>query len=67
MSQATFNQRRALFNMHSALGWTVKGIRDMSFEQASAAIDKAKKAIQEKGFARKNDGGDGLGDDCGEW
>jgi hypothetical protein len=55
---ATFNQRRALFNMHRALGWDLRGIRDMSFEEASAAIDKAKEAIGLHGIINNNcDGG----------
>jgi ABC-type tungstate transport system permease subunit len=47
---ATFNQRRALFNMHTYLGWDCKGIRDMTFEEASAAIDKAKAEFVKRGF-----------------
>lgn len=53
MSGATFNQRRALFNMRSALGQDVRGIRNMTFEEASAAIEKAQKEIDEQGFPEK--------------
>lgn len=47
---ATFKQRKALHNMHTALGWTTKGIRDMTIEEASAAIGKAKEHIEKYGF-----------------
>jgi hypothetical protein len=51
---ATFNQRRALFNMRTALGQDVRGIRNMTFEQASAAIDEAQKEIDTNGFPKNN-------------
>ena len=47
---ATFKQRMALDNMYSALGWSTKGIRDMTIVEASEAIDKTKKHINEHGF-----------------
>ena len=50
---STLNQRMALFNMHAALGWDLKGIRDMSFEEASKAIDKASKHIDKSGFPKR--------------
>lgn len=54
INQSTFNQRRALHNMHTALGWDVRGIRDMTFDQASAAIKKAQEEIDKNGFPNKN-------------
>jgi hypothetical protein len=51
---ATFNQRRALHNMHTALEWDLHGIRGMTFEQASEAIDKAKAEFVKRGFETKN-------------
>ena len=47
---STIGQRTALFHMHLALKWDLKGIRDMSFEEASVAIEKAKKYIKYIGF-----------------
>lgn len=52
---ATFSQRKALFNMHTALGWPVKGIRDMTKEEASKAIDKAKQHINKHGWPRRKE------------
>ncbi|HUS99512.1 MAG TPA: hypothetical protein VMY59_04245 [Candidatus Thermoplasmatota archaeon] len=49
-SQSTLKQRIALENMHRALGWSMAGVRDMTKAEASAAIDKAKKHIDEHGF-----------------
>jgi hypothetical protein len=51
-NSATFAQRKSLYKMHAALGWELKGIRDMTIEEASIAIDKAKKYIRENGFPR---------------
>jgi hypothetical protein len=39
--------------MRSALGQDVRGIRNMTFEEASAAIEKAQKEIDEQGFPEK--------------
>jgi hypothetical protein len=50
---ATFNQRRALFNMYSALkkpNSEIAKIRKMQFHEASEAIFNAKKEIELKGF-----------------
>ena len=52
---ATFEQRRAVFNMYSALGWDVRGVHSMTKEEASAAIEKAQKEIDTKGFPKRND------------
>jgi hypothetical protein len=52
---STFNQRKALFNMYSALGWDLKGIREMTKEQASAAIQEAQKYIDEHGFPHSDE------------
>jgi hypothetical protein len=54
---ATFKQRSYLYNLHTALGWPVVGIRDMSVEHASDAIAKAKAALEEKkgAFASKEE------------
>ena len=65
---ATFKQRMALTNMHNALGWSTVGIRDMTIAEASKAIDKAKKHIDENGFPQRenrNSNPDGFGDDAG--
>jgi hypothetical protein len=50
---STLSQRMALFNMYTALRWDLKGIRDMSFEEASKAIDKASKHIDKSGFPKR--------------
>ena len=52
---ATFEQRRAVFNMYSALGWDVRGVHSMTKEQASEAIEKAQKEIDSKGFPKRSD------------
>ena len=64
---ATFNQRMALSNMYAAMGKSTKGIRDMTVEEASRAIDAAKKEIDAKGFRRAVTDNDGLPDDCADW
>lgn len=53
---ATFNQRRALFNMWTALHEKdkLKTVHKLTFEQASAEIDKAKKQIEKKGFPQQD-------------
>lgn len=50
---ATFKQRKALHNMYTALGWSTKGIRDMTIAEASEAIGKAKAHIDEHGFPER--------------
>jgi len=67
MPGATFKQRTALFNMYSATGRSVVGIRDMAMDEASRAIDEVKKEIAAKGFKKTNTTSDGLGDDPAEW
>ena len=52
---ATFAQRRAVFNMFTALGWDVRGVHSMTKEQASEAIEKAQKEIDSKGFPKRSD------------
>jgi hypothetical protein len=47
---STIGQRTALFHMYQALKWDVRGIRDMSFEEASEAIKNAKEYIKNNGF-----------------
>jgi hypothetical protein len=59
--EATFNQRRALHNMYTALEKDVRPIRAMTKEQASAAISEAQKEIDERGFPRD----DSQDDECG--
>jgi hypothetical protein len=49
---ATFKQRSALFNLHSALGWDLKGIRDLTKSQAGAKIEYALQYIKDKGFPK---------------
>ena len=55
---ATFNQRRALHNMYTALkkpmSETAK-IRTMSAVQASTAIRAAKREIEERGFPKEDE------------
>ena len=53
--------------MYTALGRSVVGIRDMTVEEASRAIDEAKKEIAAKGFHNANKTDDGLGDDPANW
>jgi hypothetical protein len=53
--QATFNQRRALFNMRRALKWDLVGIRDMTFEEASEAIKECKEEFIRRGFETSNE------------
>ena len=43
---ATFAQRRAVFNMFTALGWDVRGVHSMTKEQASEAIEKAREVMK---------------------
>lgn len=60
---ATLKQRIALTNMHNALGWEVKGIRDLSKQAASEKIDYAMKYIEQHGFPNKANGIDHNGVD----
>ena len=66
MSNATFNQRKALHNMYTALGRSTTGIRDMTFEEASTAIDETQKYIKENGFPKDEPiESDGFGHSAG--
>lgn len=49
---ATFNQRRALFNMYTALGWDRTPIRKMSKFEASRAMKDALEEIEDRGFPK---------------
>jgi len=51
---ATFNQRKALFNMLQALNKDVRCVRDLSKFEASRLIDELKKEIEETGFPEHN-------------
>lgn len=64
---STLPQRMAVENMYKALGKSTMGIRDMTFNQASKAIDDCKKEIAKKGFPKPRVDGDGLSDDPAEW
>lgn len=55
---ATFFQRKAIFNMRQALGRSVAGIKDLSFQQASVEIERLKAAIREDGFAPREESTD---------
>ena len=55
MNDSTFGQRRAIFNMRSALGEDVRGIKFLSFDQASKEIDQLKKRIAKDGFPEKEE------------
>jgi len=47
MSDATFMQRRYLFDLYSRLGWDDKlNIHDMTTQQASEAIREARIALE---------------------
>jgi len=50
---ASFNQRRAIFNMRSALKMDVKGIRDFTWNQAAEEIDILMKRIKTEGFPER--------------
>jgi hypothetical protein len=54
---ATFKQRKALFNIYSALHWDykLKTIRTMTVDEASTAIADAQKYIDEHGFPERDD------------
>ena len=45
---ATFKQRKYLFDLHRRLKWPVQGIRDLSVSEAQTAISKALKAIKQQ-------------------
>lgn len=51
---ASFKQRMALSNMYTALGWSLKDIRNMNVREANEAIDRAKQFIKENGFPRRS-------------
>ena len=55
MSDATLNQRRALYNMALALGEDMRGFRDLSFSEASKKIDELKAKINKNGFPTKTE------------
>ena len=50
---ASFNQRKALFNMRSALEMDVKGIRNMTWNKASEEITVLMKRIKTEGFPER--------------
>jgi hypothetical protein len=56
MRDSTLNQRIALSNMWSALDWRdkLRTLHDLSFDQASKEIDRAKKYIDENGFPNRD-------------
>lgn len=61
MEPATFDQRRTLYNMYSAMKLPFsdprfKAIRQMNKVEASVEIGRIKKTIQEKGFPVKEEG-----------
>ena len=64
---STLPQRMAVENMYKALGKSTVGIRNMTFSQASKAIDDCKKEIAAKGFHKPRVDTDGLSDDPGCW
>lgn len=65
--EATLPQRMAVENMYKALGKSTVGIRNMTFKEASDAIQACKKQIADKGFPKPRIDEDGLSDDPAEW
>jgi hypothetical protein len=52
---ATFNQRKALFNMLQALKRDVRCVHNLSKFEASRLLDELKKEIDENGFPERDE------------
>lgn len=55
MADATFSQRKAIFNMRTALGISLQGIKYLSFDQAGKEIENLKNIIAANGFSKKDE------------